>query len=50
MDGKTSSDGIGQLFAEKFSNLYSSVGYNEKEMQDTLSDINHNVDALCMRL
>ena len=49
VDGKTSSDGIGQLLAEKFSKLYSSVGYNENEMQDTLSDINHNVDALCMQ-
>jgi len=48
VDGKTSGDEICKLFAEKFSRLYTSVGYKESELQDTLSDIDLGINCLCM--
>ena len=48
VDGVSDTKGIADVFAKKFSNLYSSVPYNEDEMYDLERDILNEIAMKCI--
>lgn len=49
MDNVIGSEGICELFAEKFKDVYNSVSYEEEDMEDLLKDISEAVHDKCCK-
>lgn len=47
IDNKKDGKGISELFSDKFSELFSSVKYNEEDMDETIIQINQCIDDTC---